>query len=71
MLVLEKDSGIEDVVKLFIRTGYTKFAGYLVGGISAWEAAGLPLGTVPQLSVHEIEKSSANYQLLDVRGPRE
>ena len=71
LLVLEKDGDLEEVVKFFIRTGYTKFAGYLVGGISAWEAAGLPLETVPQISVHELHKDGAGLQLLDVRGPRE
>lgn len=71
LLVLEKDNALEEVVKLFIRTGYTKFAGYLVGGIKAWEAAGFPLETVPQLSVHEINEHGAHYQLLDVRGPGE
>ena len=49
LLVLEKDRALEEVVKLFIRTGYTKFAGYLVGGIKAWEAAGFPLEQVRQL----------------------
>ncbi|HEX8679150.1 MAG TPA: rhodanese-like domain-containing protein, partial [Chthoniobacterales bacterium] len=71
LLVLEKDGDLEEVVKFFIRTGYTKFAGYLVGGIGAWEAAGLPLETVPQISVHELHKDGAGLQLLDVRGPRE
>ena len=71
LLVLEKDGDIEEVVKFFIRTGYTKFAGYLVGGIRAWEAEGFPLETVPQLSVHELQKNGANFQLLDVRGPGE
>jgi len=71
LLVLEKDNSLEDVVKLFIRTGYTKFAGYLVGGIKAWEAEGFPVEQVPQLSVHEIQRDGANFQLLDVRGPGE
>ncbi len=71
LLVLEKDSALEDVLKLFIRTGYTKFAGYLVGGIKAWEAAGFLLEKVPQLSVHEIQRDGAHFQLFDVRGPGE
>ncbi len=71
LLVLEKDNALEEVVKLFIRTGYTKFAGYLVGGIKAWESAGFPLEQMPQLSVHEIQKNGRDFQLLDVRGPGE
>ena len=30
------------IVRLFIRTGFTKFAGYLVGGMKAWDKAGYP-----------------------------
>ncbi|MDQ6939465.1 MAG: rhodanese-like domain-containing protein [Verrucomicrobiota bacterium] len=71
LLVLEKDNGLEDVLKLFIRTGYTKFAGYLVGGIQAWEAEGFLLEQIPQLSVHEIQKNGSGLQLVDVRGPGE
>ena len=71
LLVLEKDNQIDEVVKLFIRTGYTKFAGYLVGGISAWEAEGFPIEQIPQLSVHEVHNNGRDYQLVDVRGPGE
>ncbi len=71
LLVLEKDNGLDDVLKLFIRTGYTKFAGYLVGGIQAWEAEGFLLEQIPQLSVHEIQKNGSGLQLVDVRGPGE
>ncbi|MGI9087010.1 MAG: rhodanese-like domain-containing protein [Chthoniobacterales bacterium] len=71
LLILEKDHELDQVLKLFIRTGYTKFAGYLVGGIKAWEASGLSLETVPQLSVHELQKNGHGFQLLDVRGPGE
>ena len=44
LLVLENESDLEEVVRLFIRTGYSKFAGYLVGGMKAWEAAGFRTG---------------------------
>ena len=43
LLVLENDSDVEKVSQLFVRTGYTKFAGYLVGGMRAWQNAGYPL----------------------------
>ena len=35
LLVLENDDDLEEIVRLFIRTGFTKFAGYLVGGMKA------------------------------------
>ncbi len=71
LLVLENDNAVHDVVKLFVRTGYTKFAGYLVGGIETWESAGFPIEEIPQLSVHDLQRDGKDFQLLDVRGPGE
>ncbi len=71
LLVLEKDNALEDVVKYFIRTGYTKFAGYLVGGMKAWDNAGFPIESVPQMSVHELKRERKKMQILDVRSPDE
>lgn len=71
LLVLENDNAVHDVVKLFVRTGYTKFAGYLVGGIKTWESAGFPIEEIPQLSVHDLQRDGKDFQLLDVRGPGE
>jgi hydroxyacylglutathione hydrolase len=59
------------VVKLFIRTGYNKFAGYLVGGMTAWDNAGLPLEEVGQMTVHEVKDAGAALQIVDVRAPSE
>src|ERR687888_2197805 len=42
LLVMESDDDLERIVRLFVRTGYTKFAGYLIGGMKAWDAAGFP-----------------------------
>jgi len=71
LLVLKDDGAIDDVVKLFIRTGYTRFAGYLAGGMKAWEAAGFPIAKIPQLSVQDVQRDGAKFQLLDVRSPGE
>ena len=71
LLVLEADEKLEEVVRLFLRTGYTKFAGYLVGGMKAWDNAGLPLDEVGQMTVHEIKTRGKKLQLLDVRSPDE
>lgn len=71
LLVLESDSKVDDVVKLFIRTGYTKFAGYLAGGMKSWNNAGLPIETVPQMSVHDVKRAGKKIQLFDVRSPDE
>lgn len=71
LLVLDSDSKVDEVVKLFIRTGYTKFAGYLVGGMTAWDNAGFPLEEVGQMTVHEIKDATSDLQIVDVRAPGE
>src|SRR5438309_10197803 len=62
LLVLENESDLEEVVRLFIRTGYSKFAGYLVGGMKAWEAAGFETAEVRQMGVHELNKRKGEMQ---------
>ena len=71
LLVLDSDSEIDEVVKLFIRSGYTKFAGYLVGGMKAWDNAGFELAEVGQMTVHEIQAAGERLQVVDVRAPGE
>jgi hydroxyacylglutathione hydrolase len=70
LLVLEDDAELESVLALFIRTGYIRFAGYLVGGMSAWTKAGLPIARIQQMSVHEV-KEFHRGQILDVRSASE
>lgn len=71
LLVLESDDQLEEIARLFLRTGYMKFAGYLVGGMMAWNNAGLPLEDVAQMTVHEIKRAGKALQIVDVRGPDE
>src|SRR5438034_1376943 len=71
LLVLESENALEEIVRLFIRTGYTKFAGYLVGGMKAWDAAGFPLEKIGQMSVHELNERKSLLQVVDVRSPGE
>ena len=71
LLVLESDQELENVVRLFLRTGFTKFAGYLVGGMKAWDNAGFPFEQVGQISVHELHEAGNGLQVIDVRSQRE
>src|SRR6266516_4496478 len=71
LLVLEDDDDLERIVRLFVRTGYTKFAGYLMGGMKAWHAAGFPLKRIGQMSVHELNERKSSLQVIDVRSPGE
>src|SRR5215813_10108942 len=69
--VLERDDDLEKIVRLFVRTGFTKFAGYLTGGMKAWDASGFPLERIGQMSVHELNERNSSLQVLDVRSPGE
>jgi hydroxyacylglutathione hydrolase len=71
LLVLERDADLEQAVRLVVRTGHVRFAGYLAGGMSAWQKAGHELESLRQMSVHELRRAERELQILDVRGPDE
>jgi hydroxyacylglutathione hydrolase len=71
LLVLDSDEKLDEIVRFFVRTGYTRFAGYLVGGMTAWNNAGLPLESIGQMPVHEVKREDKRLQLVDVRAPDE
>ena len=71
LLVLENDDDLEKILRLFVRTGYTKFAGYLIDGMKSWDAAGYPIERIGQMSVHELNERKSSLQVVDVRGPGE
>jgi hydroxyacylglutathione hydrolase len=71
LLVLDDDSDIERIVRLFLHTGYGRFAGYLAGGITAWANAGLALESIGAMTVHELENARGDLQVVDVRAPDE
>lgn len=74
-LILEHDTDLKRVVRLLNRVGLTRFGGYLVGGMDAWAAGGLPMREVRQMPVQELqrrlEQDGADLQLLDVRSAAE
>jgi len=71
LLVLDSDDEVEKVAALFVRSGYTNFAGYLAGGMSAWDKAGQRLEPLLQMTVHQVETCIDDLQVLDVRSPSE
>ena len=70
-LVLPKDDDLPEVQRQLIRVGYTRFGGYLLGGMDAWDSAGLPLEELPQMTVHGVKEHAEEVQILDVRSPEE
>jgi len=71
LLVLENDSMLEQAVRLLVRTGFTQFAGYLVGGMTAWDDAGLRVVSTAQIPAAEIHAYPDGFILVDVRSPSE
>jgi hydroxyacylglutathione hydrolase len=72
-LVLTQDADLPEVVRQLARVGFTRFRGYLRGGIEAWVTAGLPVQALAQMSVQELHDRppARDLQLLDVRSPGE
>ena len=64
-LVLEDDGQLSEVLRLLWRTGFTRFGGYLAGGMGAWQESGRKLRRIPQLTVHDLHES--DVLPLDVR----
>ena len=71
ILVLQKDADLPEVQRQLLRVGYSKFGGYLLGGMDEWDSAGLPLARLPQMTVHEVKERAVDVQVLDVRSPEE
>jgi hydroxyacylglutathione hydrolase len=72
-LVLQRDEDLPEVLRQFLRVGFSRFAGCLQGGMDAWNTAGLPVHRLPQLPVDELSAllPSRDLQVLDVRSPAE
>lgn len=71
LLVVDSEADLPDVLAYFIRTGYNNFAGYLVGGMDAWDKAGCPLSRVGQMPVNELKEQAHELNIIDVRSPEE
>jgi len=69
VLIGTNDEQISEARLRLARVGIEDVAGYLSGGISGWKAAGLPLETVPQLTVQELkgQLDKNAVRVLDVR----
>ena len=67
LLVLEDDTHLASVITLLMRTGFTRYAGYLAGGMTAWNNEGLPIRDVPQLDACRVTGLGSKLTRLDVR----
>jgi len=74
LLVVDDDSDVDEVQRLIVRTGHSQFAGYLAGGMKAWETAGMPMEQLEQMTVHDLhdqQEKRSRMTILDVRSPEE
>jgi hydroxyacylglutathione hydrolase len=71
LLVMDSDEKLDEIVRFLLRAGYTRFGGYMVGGMTAWNNAGLPSESIEQMPVHEVKSAGGSLQVLDVRAPDE
>jgi rhodanese-related sulfurtransferase len=75
LIVGEDEAGVSEAVMRLARVGLENVAGYLEGGVAAWDRAGRPVGTLPQIAVDElrarVREGQAGLQVVDVRRPGE
>lgn len=73
LLVLDGPADLWEATWQLLRIGYPLPAGWLAGGMTAWRTAAMPVGTLPQLTVHELKQrlDRGETRLLDVRQPSE
>lgn len=70
VIVADDEGSVSEAVLRLARVGLDSVAGYLVGGIRSWDAAGLPLAKLPQMPVDELAsriEEGAPIEILDVR----
>ena len=69
VLIAATDAQIEEARTRLARVGIEALDGYLAGGVVAWTEAGLPVATVEQVTVDDLNSrlQSGGLQVLDVR----
>jgi hydroxyacylglutathione hydrolase len=75
VLVADGEEQVREAVVRLARVGLENVAGYLDGGIAAWDAAGLEIRALAQMPVDElraqIDERRPGLQIVDVRRPGE
>ena len=72
-LVLRQDTDLPEVQRQFVRVGYSKFGGYLLGGMEEWDNKGLPITGLEQMTVQKLNAAlpPKDLQIVDIRTPGE
>jgi hydroxyacylglutathione hydrolase len=69
ILLADSETQIEEARMRLARVGIEDLEGYLEGGMAAWQKAGLPVLSTPQISAQELHQklNNADLVVLDVR----
>ncbi|HEY2981927.1 MAG TPA: rhodanese-like domain-containing protein [Anaerolineales bacterium] len=74
IIVAEEEERVREAQTRLARVALDNIAGYLAGGVLAWNNTGLPLSAIEQAGVEEIAarmREDSSLQVLDVRRPPE
>ena len=73
LLVGESADDVHEAVTQLYRIGLDDIKGYLRNGMTDWQNAALPLESIGEWSVHELDRkrNDSDVMLLDVRSPAE
>jgi glyoxylase-like metal-dependent hydrolase (beta-lactamase superfamily II)/rhodanese-related sulfurtransferase len=71
LLVANDEQDLRDAVAQLAVVGFDRVAGYLDGGMAAWQEAKLPVETLNQLTVEQLQALRQNLYVLDVRDKSE
>lgn len=73
IVIADTGAQVDETVVRLARVGIENVKGYLEGGVQSWSDAGLPVDTIAQVSVAELNERLANHdmQVVDVRRPAE
>jgi hydroxyacylglutathione hydrolase len=69
ILIADTEAHVEEARTRLARVGIEGVRGYLAGGVSAWQKAGLPIAVTAQISAVELGEKlrDRGVQILDVR----
>lgn len=66
LLVAENAFVVDPAIRALVRVGLDQVRGWLEGGMNAWRQQGLPIGTMPQMSIPELAAALDKGGLVDV-----
>jgi hydroxyacylglutathione hydrolase len=74
LLVAETPFAVDPAIRALVRVGLDAIRGWLDGGMNAWRQEGLPIATLPQMSIPELAAAldrGVAVDVLDVRADGE